>query len=636
MTLILLSLSLLGCHRDKGGGWDATDRQPGQRTALTAACDDNDDQGCLLPWPSSRFLAEDASRTTGLRVAVDRASLTVDEDVGLLGAADGFSRITGIATGFPARIDAGTLDGALRLIVAQPDDPEYGADIPLYTEVVQGGGSLAPSDLAIGRPRRPMPADAEMVGLVLDSLGTTDGSAIEPSGDTQLALGLVEPESQDEAALQAWFAPTRALLDQAGVDPAHVLRVWAFVTRSADDPTIRLRAIEAADEDALASGAVSAVVDSVEKGDDTGIALIVRGHLDGLPAFTDDGGQLVLDDAGLPLATGATRTAPFRVVIPSGEGSYPVSMYGHGTGGNVEDDSFDEETAAAGIAKVGVQFDGWTDDTVFTTFGHIATSALEGTSASTAGLVDSVANVHAILLALDGPLGDALSADTVGGKDNPAAGRRPDTSEPLWMGGSLGGTMGAVVLSSDARIRYAVLNVPGGGWTHFIPPSATYDMLAGIFDATYGDERASALALLMTQTAWDDADAAAWPPPDAGDMALLQESVGDPILPNIGSEILAGTFDAVLLQPAIYDIDTLSSGTAVTSGMALEEFEVPASESDLGKHGFAARDTPAGAAAMGQIFDFLSSALDGDPEIHHADACTADNADGTCDYSQSW
>jgi len=635
MTPILLSLSLLACHHDKDVGWDVTDRAPGERTALTASCDDNDDQGCLLPWPSSRFMAEDASRVTGLRVAVDPASLPVEDDPGLLGVADGFSRITGVATAFPARLDPETLDGALRLIVAEPDDPDYGADIPLRTEVVQGGGSMAPSDLAIGRPRRPMPANAEMVGLVLDSLGTTDGGTLEPSRDTQLALGLAEPDSEEEAALQAWFAPTRALLERAGVDPAHVLRVWAFVTRSADDPTIRLRAIEAADEAALAAGEVSVVVERVEKGDDS-VALIVRGHLEGLPAFTGDDGQLQLDDAGLPVATGETRTAPFRVVIPAGEGDYPVSMYGHGTGGNVDDDAFDEEAAEAGIAKVGVQFDGWTDDTVFTTFGHIATSALGGTSASTAGLVDSVANVHALLLALDGVLGEALSADTLGGQTNAAAGRWPDTREPLWMGGSLGGTMGAVVLRSEARIRYAVLNVPGGGWTHFIPPSSTYDMLSGVFDATYGDAEKSALILLMTQTAWDDADAAAWPSPDEGDMALLQESVGDPILPNIGSEILAATFDAVLLQPDIYDIDTLTGGTEIHAGMALEEFEVPASESDLGKHGFAARDTPAGAAAMGQIFDFFSSALEGAPEIHHATACTADNADETCDYSGSW
>lgn len=634
LTLILL----LACHRhdDDLQGFTARDRAPGARAPLTAPCDDNDETACLLPWPSSRYLAADGARVTGVRVQVETSSIEVADDPALLNVADGFSRISGIATGFEQRLDPATLDGQLLLLVAEPQDPDYGAEVPLSVEVAQGGGSMAPRDLVIGRPLRPMPANAEMVAVVLDGLTEEGGGALEASRATRVALGLVEPESQEEADWRAYNAPTRSLLEGAGVDVSRVLRVWDFVTRSEDDPGQRLEAIHAADLAALDAGAVSVEIDEVELDPARDIAAIVKGRLIGLPEFRDEDGLFVLDEAGLPAALSDGREAPFRVVIPKGEGDYEVALYGHGTGGNVDDDAFDDESAAAGIAKVGTQWEGWTDATVFTTFGRVCNAALEGSSASTAGLVSSVANVRAVLAALDGVLGDALSADTLGDEENPAAGRRPDTREPLWMGGSLGGTMGAVVLLSEERVHYAVLNVAGGGWTHFIPPSSTYAMLEGVLQAAYEDPFGAAFGLLMTQTAWDDADGAAWGGLPEGDMALVQASIGDPILPNVGSEILTASLNGVLLTPSVYEVAVLGQAEQVSSGAALEQYKVPEDEDDLGKHGFAARDTPAGDAAMQQIFEYFQSALAGEPVIAHAAACVADNKDGNCDYSEAW
>lgn len=634
---MLAFLLLIACKDPGAEGWDVQDRAPGQRAPLTASCDDNDPTDCLLPWPSSRFLEADASTATGLRVRVDPASVHAGDDPGFLNTADGFSRITGVATGFGARLDPTGAEGALLLLVAEPGHPDYGAAFPLAVEVVEGGGSLAPEDLLIGRPRRPLPADAEMVVVVLDELQAADGSALTASTDTKLALGLQSPATEEEALLAAYHAPTRALLESAGVEVGSVLRAWDFVTRSAEDPTARLDLMRASDEAALAAGEVSVVIDEVTLAPSASIAAIVLGHLEGLPEFRDADGGFNLDAEGQLALAGGTRTAPFRVIIPAGEGDYAVALYGHGTGGSVEDDAFDHETAAAGLAKVGLRFDGWTEDDVFITFGRLASGVLSGAELSTAGLLTSVADASAVLSAMDGVLGEALAAGTLGGVDNPAAGRWPDASEPLWMGGSLGGTMGAVITLSDERVRYAVLNVPGGGWTHFIPPSSTYDMLAGVFNATYGDTGTAALAMLMSQGAWDDVDGAVWADlGDGRDMALLQESLGDPILPNIGTELLAASLGAALIEPSIEPISTLDAVDGSSDRTALEQFRVPSTESEYGIHGFAARDTPAGLAAMEQIFDFFRSALDGEPRIEHPDACRDVSEDGSCDFGEAW
>ena len=564
-----LLLSLLACkHNDDAEGWNVPDRQPGERAPLTSTCDDSDPVACLLPWPSSRFMEADDSTATGLRLHIETAALPIDDDPRLLNLADGFSPITGIATAFTSRLDESTLvDGSsLMLLVAEPGLASYGSVIPLQTEIVMGGGSMAPRDLVIGRPRVPMPSNAEHVALVLDGLLTEDGQAMSASHDTQVALGLAEPKSEDEAKIAAYYAPTRALLTTVGIDPKRVLRVWDFTTRSADDQAQRLDQIKAMDEAAFAAGDVRVVFDDIRLNPSGSIAMIATGHLEGLMNPRAEDGRFNLGDDGKIADGGETRDTPFRAVVPVGDGDYPISLYGHGTGGNVDDSSFDDEMAGAGLSKIGLRLDGWTDDTVIQTFGALATRTQWGTELSTAALLTSVADASAVLTALDGVLGDALSADTVNGETNPAAGRRPDTAEPMWMGGSLGGTMGGVFTLSEPRVRYAVLNVPGGGWTHFIPA-----MFEGVFTSTYGDPVDASLALLMSQTGWDDVDGAAWSNgADGSDVALLQMSIGDPILPNIGSEILASCYGAPLLQPSIKPIDTLGTAESVSNGSALE------------------------------------------------------------------
>lgn len=633
--MITLLTLFFACHRDDEPAWSTVDRQPGERAPLTAACAAEEEISCLLPWPSSRLQALDPSRATGVRVQVEPGSLSIEDDPTLLNTADGFSRISAVAAGFEQRLDPATASSSLLLVVAEPGE-DYGATIPLAVETVQGGGSLAPRDLLLGRPLRPMPAASEMVVIVLDELAAADGSALEAPRETRLALGLEEAASEEEARFQAYHAPTRALVDALEVDPEAVLRVWDFVTRSAADPAVRQETVHAADLAAFEAGQVGVEVDEVEIAPRASIAAVVTGRLTGLPAFIGEEGVFALDEAGVPAALDGTREARFRVVIPEGEGDYGVTLYGHGTAGNVLDESFDAECGAAGIAKVSSEWLGWTDATVFTTFGRLSSGTLGGAEISSAGLATSVANVRAVLLALDGALGDALAAETLGGLENPAAGRRPDTSEPFWMGGSLGGTMGAVLMLSEERVRYGVLNVAGGGWTHFIPASSSYAMLEGLFLSTYGDDAVdAALGLLSSQTAWDDADGAALAGLGDGDMALIQESIGDPVLPNIGTEILAASLGAALLDPYVEQVETLPVAGSVSGGMALAQFRVPESEGELGMHGFAARSTPAGDAAMGQIFAFFQSVLEGAPIIEPAD-CASAGQGGACDYSEAW
>lgn len=615
-----------------------TERDPGDRVPLSSVCDPLDGHRCHLPWPSNAFTVVDETSATGLRLAVDTSAVVVQDRPDYLNIADGFSRITGVAAGFNQAIDAGALSwdpadslspqSVVQVINITPGHPGYGERAAYRTEQHVDQGIDNASTLLVGRPVEVLAPGADYAFVVLDDIGAS------ATGEVRVALGLDPASGRDQAELAAHYAPTAAAIAEAGVDLERVARFSEFTTRSHDDATRRLRHMIAVMDDALADLAVE--LDSVTPQAAEEVEHIVRGRLTGAPSFLDAAGRLVLDDDGLPTVTGTT-SIEFRTTVPAGDGDYPLVLYGHGTGGDVTDDAFDRELAAKNIAKLNLRWDGWTgDDFLATLLGF--NTFLEGSERSTAGLMQAAAGGTVLLSSLDGVLGDALAADLIDGQPNPAAGRRPLTDDVPWVGGSMGGTMGAVLVSADPRLRTAVLNVPGAGWSHMVPYSLLYEMgMNGVLETTYGSQVDVHLALVMGQGSWDDVDGAVWADEalDSGGALLMQQAMGDPVLPNLGTELLANALHAVQLDPTLSDIHGLEHAPgAVTDGAALTQFRVP----DTGPydvHGFAARNTPAGDAALGQITRFLLSAWEGSPRMEHPVGCSV-TADGSCDFSGMW
>ena len=437
----------------------------------------------------------------------------------------------------------------------------------------------------------------------MDDLKAEGGAALAANPLATVALGLAAPTSPGEAALAAYHAPTRAALKKAGVDPARVLGVRDFTTRSADDATLRLTAMRAGVIAAVTKNEATVILDSVVLPPSNPIAAIVEGRLSGLPSYVDSAG-LTLDAKGLAVAIGK-RDAPFRVVVPVGTGDYRFVMYGHGTGGNFHDATLDTEIATFGVGKVGIQFDGWTDKDVLDTFVSLG-RMFQGTEHSTSGLMQSLADGAGIEASVAGALGAALSAPMLGNQPNPAAGRHLDDSIPIWAGGSLGGTMGPVYASADPAMKRGVLNVPGGGWTHFIPGSVIVSMLGPLLQGSFGRPLDLSHALAMSQGNWDDVDGAVW----AGDLAakkqvfLIQESIGDPVLEKPGE------------RAPRRDDRRCAGGQGPRAHRRREAGErgrrskrdhaVPRDRhGSFDMHGIAARDTPAGIAARDQITTFV-------------------------------
>jgi hypothetical protein len=634
LPALLSALALAGCGGSDEPSFTAPDRKAGDRTPQTAKCDDNDGLRCLLPWPSSTFMAKDASTATGLRLAVDASGMPAPDDTASLALADGFSRVTPLAVGFHAAIDKGTLgkngETPFRLILAQQDHPKRGEVIPLRLDVVAGEDATDPESLVIAYPLKPLEPNADYVAVVLDDLHAEGGGMLAASHLTKVALGLSNPASQADADFKGYHAPTRALLAEAKIDPAHVLRAWDFTTRSADDATHRLLTMRKAAIDAVDSGKVTVKLTMVDAApSDPAIAVIVEGTLGGLPSFLEDDSDLSVDAKGEPVQKG-TREAPFRVLVPKGEGAYRFITFGHGTGGSYHDDSFDHELASAGLAKVGMQFYGWGEKDVIDTFVSMVRMA-EGTHRSSARLMQALADGSGIQRAMSKSLGDTLAAPMLDGTANPATGRKPDASIPVWAGGSLGGTMGLVYAAADPDMHFGVLNVPGAAWTHFIPGSNIFATVRGLLRTSYGGDLDVAHALLMSQSNWDDIDGASYADrtPDEVSDYLIQESIGDPVLPNPGTAMLSVAVGAVQVGAVLDPILGVDTAEAAVGKSGLTQFKVDATD-PLDIHGFAARSGPAGDAAREQITTYLASVFAGMPKVVPPKSCP----NGNCDFSK--
>jgi hypothetical protein len=563
-----------------------------------------------------------------------------EDDSSSLRQADGFSRVSPIMTSLSgvvaeASIGGGTT-GLIRVYRSTPGQG-VGTAVPLRLRTLVQRGTGVVDTLVIANPLTPFEPATDYVAVLMDSAQVTEGPMPTASALTRVSLGLAPATTGTEARYFAYHAPTRETLMRAGVDLAHVVRAWDFTTRSAEDPLRTLRAMHASSVAASRANSYAVVIDRTVIHDMGPIAVEVEGRLTGLPDYLDHAAQTVARDAaGAPRMTG-THEAPFRVSIPRGMGNYRIIMFGHGLGGNFNDTSFDNDIAMAGAAKVGVRFVGFTDlDVTDTIAGMVRVAAGSDWAVSLA--MQSIADAAAIQYALQGRLGDTLSAPMLGAMSNPAMGRRPDLSHATWAGGSLGGTLGYVYSQLESSIEGAVLNVPGAGWSQYLVLSEVFSLARTILLTTYRNDVNLQVGVAVAQNNFDGMDGANWwtVPMSRRPPVLIQQSMGDTVLPAPGTEMVATTAHAQQLGAAlsmVYGV-TPAMGPSVTMGAAFTQFRVPASVTgSLNIHGFGARDTPAGFAAREQIFSFIQSIWAGSPRVTLPSLCVMNMPANSCDFS---
>ncbi len=626
-----------------------TDRREGERQALALGCDPTDPARCIMPWPSTSFMRDDEVQATRVRLDIPQAGVVRTDDVGGLNRADGFSRATPMITAFSANLDAASLGdgttGAVRLIVA--DGPMRGSLVPVRTTTVAPQDTRDPETGLIAYPRTLLAAATEHIVVITDDLRSSDGVTLRANDETRAALGLQAPRTPAQERLRAWHAPTRTLLMRAGIDPAHVLRVWGFVTRSHDQPLVALRAMRTRAIEALRDGTATVRIDSVSAPSDPTASLIVNGHILGLPRWVNDQ-RLLTRQAGMPVTTaGMTYDAPFRVLLPrGGTGNYPAVVFGHGMGGEVTDSSFDHLLTNAGAAKINIRFDGLTETEMAPTFLGFARMNL-GVEQAESVLLQALAGGMAVIHSMRGVtpdgtaipaasnLREVLAAPMVGGMVNPIAGRRSNPDTLTWAGGSLGGTMGITMVNAEPLFLAGVANVPGSAWSHFLIRSVLFDLVRAGLQRIYGSTLDIFLQLAVSQTHWDEVDGAVWADAQENPHPLLiQEAMGDPVLPNLGTEFAASSLGAVQVGAVLTPMAGVMSVEAADGRTTITQYRGPSNILDASDiHGFAARSGLHTDAALEQIETFLRSAWAGRARVVLPRNCAMNTPAGSCDFS---
>jgi hypothetical protein len=119
---------------------------------------------------------------------------------------------------------------------------------------------------------------------------------------------------------------------------------------------------------------------------------------------------------------------------------------------------------------------------------------------------------------------------------------------------------------------------------------------------------------------------------------IIQQSMGDPVLPAPGTEMVATVTRARQLGAAlspVYGVTPQANGE-VLNGVAFTQFRVPSRVTGAyDVHGFAARDTIAGDAAREQIFAFIQSVWSGMPRSLTPSYCVVNTPMNSCDFSAS-
>lgn len=526
----MIALALLGCHGDgkDGGPGPAV---PDVGTGLLG-------DGWANPFPSSHLVTDGGLDLRDLP-AVPGTPLPVDR----LAWRSGFSpsqvsvlRLDGVDdAAFPDGTGAPG-EGSVHLVdLTAGREVRCKAELDAYPD--------APSRSTIVRPLDALPLGHEVAVVVTTAaVPRPERFDLLLSDTPPASLADVAPAYRDLVEALAPFVPE----DEIAV-------AWEFPV---GDGTAPLRSA-AAQVSASTRHAFTRVREA-ELGDIVvpGAWRVAEGTFEATD-FTGDDDLLSLGPDGSVAPEGSTD-AYLYVHVPESvkdapANSVPVLVFGHGIFGDPahylddpEDPSHVVELAdRLGVIVVGTMWRGLCAPdrivpinvaTDFGRFPELADLMVQG-QANTLTLVESL---H----------GGELVDDPVfrGAAGQPLV----DPDHVLYYGISLGGIEGMVLWGQSPRIDRAVFHVGGAMWSTLLERSSNWTAFELLLTPSITDAADRQVLYAISQLWWDPVDPMSWTGElAAGPPFVLQESIGDEQVANLGTEALARAAGLPLLGPSV-------------------------------------------------------------------------------------
>ena len=631
-SIFLMGLLAAGCGKKDGtqtgmdasitdaGVVDAASDAPADAGLYRAECDNLNPNGCMLPWPSSRYLVADSSTRTGRKVSIPAAAMPADMygtavSPDALNRWDGFASFSTFLTAYSGEVDPSNLvDWHHVAQSTQPSSPtvlldvttgqlvEHFAELDMHTEI---HANLRPFYI---RPAKRLTDNHHYV-VAIRNLHFMDGSPVAPSAYFKaLRDNTTLPEAADLEARRASFeSNVFAPLTTAGIDRTTLVEAWDMWTASGqmawgDLVTMRDDALTRLGDRGLGCTLVS--VDEPSVSDDSNTFRHIEGTFT-MPLYTNvdmPGSPLHRDSSGAPIANGTTEV-PFTVVIPRS-----VAAAAMAAGGDTDAGAPDGGTTTftpTRMVEYGHGLFGLRDEV---TNGYMSTFlnrfAMVGAATDWAGMSQNdvgfalqtlsnfsnaqtfierqeqgILNFIGLQRSLKGVCSD-LPAMQINGM------RVYDPSQIFYHGNSQGGIFGATLASLSVDVNHFALGVGAASYQTFMPRSVDWVMYEIGLKAWYRSYMDRAMLLTQLGQIWEQTDPAGFadhilqnefPNTPTDKQVLFQIGRYDGQVANVGSDLAARTMGLPLYTPSVYAVDGLTTFTDTSpSGYVIYDEGAPA------------------------------------------------------------
>ena len=586
MRLVLLGLTLAlaaGCGGDESG-------------PIADECNPLGGTHCLMPWPSSTYLAADPTTATGFRVDLPIEAMPVNiDDIAIdpttWNRFDGFSPSGTIIAAFANGVSGDGLPGHDNLEASQgADSPVLLVDIetgdrPVFFAEIDANAEPEEAALLI-RPLERLRPGARYAVAIRDTVRDSAGNPLERPAAFQALLDGARFDHPKFAELEARAPDIFSAIEAHGVSRDELVLAWDFVTASDESLTADLLSMR--DEALPAIGEAGANL-SFEMSEVAGDPLLTHKIFVGThdaPNFLTDGESdrsiLVRGADDLPALEG-TYDANFALVVPRCVETEPlprpVVVFGHGLFGSSEGYVTDDFLQEVAEEKCFIVIAG---DWIGLTERQITSAALSANDLNRSGaLVEKLAQAVINFIALENLVrGPLAAAPEMRLNDQPLI----DTANVWYLGGSLGGIMGGTFMAYDPHIELGALGVPGASWSLLIERSVAWLPLQVAATSAYTDQYdyqmlISLLAFSLER--WDPITISrrvlADPLPGTpAKQLLLYEAINDSLVTNLSTEMLVRSMGLPVCGPSVKVPYAITEELAAApSGFTIYDENVP-------------------------------------------------------------
>lgn len=579
-TLLVGSLLLASACGGGGGGDDGADAGSVLDDSRPE-CENLNPSHCLLPWPSSRYLAEDTSTRTGYRIDLPEAAMPrnisgepVDPEI--FGRFDGFSPVGAAVTLFPGELDIGDLPDEHHIADSVADgsptillDAETGERVGHFAERDEWPRTSRSRAVLYIRPATRLKENHRYI-VAIRGLSYVDGSPVEPSPYFRALRDGTPTDSEEVESRRGGFEEIFERIEASGIDRGELIEAWDYRTASGESLWGELVSMRDQALAMVGERGLGCTVTSVEEDVDEHLFRRVEGTIT-VPLFLESaepGALLHRDGDGNPAPNG-TAEVPFKLHVPrsvaeglaSGGPPGRLLTYGHGMLGSrheLDTGWLREWQNEAGFITLATDWWGMSEEDV--PVGGDVLTELSAFPKISERLLQGIVNFLVMTRSFAGVCSELPEARVDGA---PVI----DTSQRYFLGISQGGIFGATLAGVSPDIERFVLQVGGVSYPLLWKRSTNSGPFNAILDTWYSDDVDADLLLVMTTVMWDIVDPATYAPhlvsdplPDTPAKRILyQTGWYDAQVPNIAGDVGARTMGIPLMVPTVrevWNIDT--------------------------------------------------------------------------------